>query len=188
MQPMHLHVAPPLDGNAFGEDQLCFACGPHHPHGFRLRFEAREGMWDAVNDETSQWVESAFTPRELDQGAPGVMHGGLVTTIADEVGVWALVVLLGKFGFTTEMHCKFPNPIRVGIPAVARARVLQDSTRIMRVEVQIHQTLEDCTRLCFNGQFHFIWMDEKMAERTLGKPLREEWKRFCKTPRASPQP
>ncbi len=141
-------------------------------------FDAREGNWNKA--EPAEWVESTFVPRELDQGAPGVMHGGLVTTIADEVGAWALVVLLGKFGFTISMACKFRNPVRVGVPAVARARVLRDSTRIMTVEVRILQTLEGEERICFTGTLDFIWMDETMAERTLGQPLRDEWKRFCK--------
>ena len=48
------------------------------------------------------------------QGPPGIMHGGLVTALADEVGAWAIIALLGKFGFTGQVEAKLRGPVRVG--------------------------------------------------------------------------
>jgi len=92
-----------VDGSIFGEGQPCFGCAPDHPIGFRLAFE-RDG------DD----VVTRFVPSERYQGPPTIMHGGLVATLADEIGAWALVLLLKRFGFTAEMHCKLRQPIRVG--------------------------------------------------------------------------
>ena len=75
-----------VDGKIFGAGQPCFGCGPDHPFGFRLQFVQ-------ADDE----VVCQFTPGERYQGPPGVMHGGLVSTLVDEVGAWAPVMLLGKF-------------------------------------------------------------------------------------------
>src|SRR5690242_11060519 len=93
----------PLDGTLFGADQMCFGCGPRHPAGFKLRYE-REG----------QGVLTRFTPGEQHQGPPGIMHGGLVSTVADETAAWALIAKTGKFGFTTSFSCRFHRALRIG--------------------------------------------------------------------------
>jgi len=93
-----------LDPHLFGDGQPCFGCAPDHPTGFRLRF-ARE---DA--DEGS--VTTSFTPSSAHQGPPGLMHGGLVMTLADELGAWTLVGLLGKFGFRIRPLPATATPMR----------------------------------------------------------------------------
>ena len=37
---------------------------------------------------------TTFTPDDRYQGPPGIMHGGLVTTLADEVAAWAIIGVL----------------------------------------------------------------------------------------------
>ncbi len=155
----------PLDGHLFGPGQPCFGCGPDHPHGLRLRFE-REG------DE----VVTRFTPHDLHQGPPGIMHGGLVATLADEVAAWAVIALLGKFGFTAQMEAKLARPVRTNMPVEGRARVTRDGRRVVDVAVRIVQDGEDA----FTGAFRFVLLDEGGAERLLGGPIPESWKRFCR--------
>src|SRR5690349_18693415 len=95
----------PLDGRLFGAGQSCFGCAPDHPHGFRLAFER-------VGDE----VTTTFMPLATHQGPPGIMHGGLVGTLADEVAAWAVIALLSKFGFTGSFAGKLVKPVRIGKP------------------------------------------------------------------------
>ncbi|MBM4357286.1 MAG: hypothetical protein FJ096_04175 [Deltaproteobacteria bacterium] len=73
-----------LDPHTFGREQPCFGCAPDHPTGFHLEFE-REG--DAVR--------TRFVPSPHHQGPPGILHGGLVTTLADELAAWTIVALKG---------------------------------------------------------------------------------------------
>jgi acyl-coenzyme A thioesterase PaaI-like protein len=152
-----------LDGSLFGPQNRCFACSPDHPTGLHMRFHV-EG------DE----VVTRFTPGREHEGAPGVMHGGLVTTVADEVGCWALIALRGKFGFTGTMTSRFPQAVRAGRELVGRARITKESTRIMHVDVRMLQ--EDVT--CFTSTMSFIVMDQNGAEKMLGGALPEAWKRF----------
>ena len=69
-----------LDGDIFGPESACFGCSPRHPIGFRLRFR-RQG----------ELVTTSFLPHADLAGPPGIMHGGLVTTLADEVAAWTVV-------------------------------------------------------------------------------------------------
>jgi acyl-coenzyme A thioesterase PaaI-like protein len=152
-----------LDGTLFGPSNHCFGCGPNHPTGFRLRFQLE-------HDE----VVTQFTPLPSHEGAPNVMHGGLVTTVADEVGAWALIALRGKFGFTGTMASRFPRAVRVGTLVQGRARITKESTRIVHVDVRMIQE----GQTCFSSSMSFIVLDQRGAEKMLGGELPEAWKRF----------
>jgi acyl-coenzyme A thioesterase PaaI-like protein len=119
-------------------------------------------------------VVTRFTPERTHAGAPGVMHGGLVTTIADEVGCWALIALRGKFGFTGTMSSRFPRPVRVGRETVGRATITKESSRLMHVGVRLSQDGDDC----FSSTMSFVILDQAGAAKMLGGTLPEEWRRF----------
>jgi acyl-coenzyme A thioesterase PaaI-like protein len=155
----------PLDGHLFGPGQPCFGCAPDHPLGFRLAFE-RDG------DE----IVTRFTPDDRYQGPPGIMHGGLVGTLADEVGAWSLIGLLGKFGFTASFEAKFLGPVRIGVPLEARGRIVKDHRRLVDVEVTVRQ--DDLPR--YRSGLRFAVLDRGGAERMLGREIPEEWLRFCR--------
>jgi acyl-coenzyme A thioesterase PaaI-like protein len=155
----------PLDGTLFGEGQPCFGCSPDHPFGFRLRFTV---AGDAV--------VTRFTPSVRHQGPLGLMHGGLVTTVADETAAWAVLATTGKFGFTTGFEARLLNGVRVGQEAEARGWVTKPGSRVVRVAVVVRQAGEDC----FTGAFTFALLDRGGAEKLLGGPLPDEWARFCR--------
>jgi acyl-coenzyme A thioesterase PaaI-like protein len=154
-----------LDPELFGRDQPCFGCSPTHPIGFRLRF-AQDG----------DQVVTRFTPGEQYQGPPGVMHGGLVTAVADELAAWALIANLGKFGFTASMEVRLARPVRIGVESEGRSRIVKASTRIVRVEAIIRQGGE----VCYTANMTFVLLDRAGAEKLIGGPLPESWSRWAR--------
>jgi acyl-coenzyme A thioesterase PaaI-like protein len=154
-----------FDGAMFGPGQPCFGCAPDHAIGFRLAF-TREG------DD----VVTRMTPSDRYQGPPGIMHGGLVATLADEVGAWACIVGLGKFGFTVSFTARLKQAVRIGKEVEARARIVKSSSRFVDVEVVVSQE----QRVCFTSEFRFLLLDEAGAEKMLGRPLPEAWKSYAR--------
>ena len=162
----HPHVEEiALDPNTFGEDQPCFGCSPTHPIGFRLRVFRR-------GDE----VVTRFTPGDNHQGPPGVMHGGLVTTLADEIAAWAIIALKGRFGFTVSLEARLMKAVRVGVEIEATGRIDSETARFTKVAVELRQQGKTCVK----GLFTFAILDEAAAEKVIGGPLPEAWKRFAK--------
>lgn len=159
-----------LDGHLFGAGQPCFGCSPDHPYGFRLRFQRD------THPVHGPVISTAFTPGDRYQGPPGIMHGGLVSTLADEVAAWALIGGLGKFGFTTGFDAKLRRAIRVNVPTISRSWIAKDLRRLVEVGVEIEQEGE----LGFAGTFRFVILDKGGAERMLGRELPESWARFCR--------
>ncbi len=154
-----------LDGSIFGEDQPCFGCSPNHPYGFHLKLE-RDG----------DGVKTRFTPHDRYQGPPGVMHGGLVMTLADEVAAWAILAKVGKFGFTTSFEGKFRAPVRINTEALGFGRIVRETTRVVRVQVRIEQAGAEC----FDGLLTFALLERTAAEKLMGRPLPEAWLKYAR--------
>src|SRR5436309_2881661 len=59
----------------------CFVCGESNVVGLNLRFET-----------DGKVVHGRFTPRAEHVGFRDVVHGGIISTLLDEIMVWACVV------------------------------------------------------------------------------------------------
>lgn len=86
----------------------CFVCGESNPLGMKLRFhtDGRE-------------VHARFVPRPEHNGFKGVVHGGLIATVLDEIMVWACAVRTRQFSYCAELTVRFQNPLRPGEEVLA---------------------------------------------------------------------
>jgi acyl-coenzyme A thioesterase PaaI-like protein len=82
----------------------CFACGSLNEHGLHLELH--------VGDDRC-WTELSLPDRF--QGWDGIAHGGIVTTILDEVMAWSLAAT-DNWGVTAKMAVTFKRPVRLGAP------------------------------------------------------------------------
>ena len=156
----------PLDPEkTFGANQPCFGCSPTHPIGFHLE-PYREGDEVCVD----------FTPGEKYQGPPGLMHGGLVMTLADELGAWVVLGLKERFGFTAAVEARLQKPVRIGVPVHGRGKITSDTPRIVKMSIVLTQEGEGV----FRGTFTFALLDRAGAEKLLGGPLPDTWVRFAR--------
>lgn len=157
----------PLDGTLFGPEQPCFGCSPTHPTGLRLAF-AREG--DAA-------IVTRFVPGPGHQGPPGIMHGGLVLTLADELAAWTIIGLRERFGFTAKVDARIARPVRIGAEVRGRGVITRDGSRVVEVAVTLAQGEVEA----FRGTFTFVLLDERAAAQMLGaEALPEAWRRFAR--------
>jgi len=152
-----------LDPYTFGSTQTCFGCGPHNPVGWRLRFR-REG------DE----VVTRFTPPKGQEGPPGVFHGGLQATLADEVAGWVVVGLLGRMGITTSMAVRLVRPMSIGQEIEARGRITKRAGRFVVVSVALRQG----GKTGCMARVTYMLPDREKAEQYLGGTVPEGWERL----------
>src|SRR5829696_1094180 len=91
----------------------CFVCGESNPIGLRLRFHTDGSM-----------VRTEFVPRPEHIGFRDVVHGGLISTVLDEIMVWACAVQTRQFGYCAELTVRFQQPLRPGKSAIATAHMV----------------------------------------------------------------
>ncbi|MDQ4076472.1 MAG: PaaI family thioesterase [Chloroflexota bacterium] len=87
--------------------RYCFICGIHNPVGLNLAF------W-----QDGEKVVSRVELGVAYQGYPGIVHGGIVTALLDEVMGRAIIGLGGDFAFTAKMELKFRQPAPLNTPLV----------------------------------------------------------------------
>ncbi|MCU0295610.1 MAG: PaaI family thioesterase [Candidatus Nanopelagicales bacterium] len=80
----------------------CYGCGAKHPAGLHMRVTASELSVHAVFEVTG-----------LHQGAPGLAHGGLLSTALDEA-LGAVNWLLMVPAVTARLETDFRRPVPVG--------------------------------------------------------------------------
>lgn len=103
----------------------CFACGELNERGLRLRLHLSEHRC---------WTELTLGPEF--EGWEGVVHGGILATILDEVMAWALVAE-DAWGVTARLSTDFRSPVRVGQPIRAEGWLTGARRRLLHTEARI---------------------------------------------------
>jgi acyl-coenzyme A thioesterase PaaI-like protein len=85
----------------------CFVCGLENPVGLHLHiYEVEPGV-----------IETTYTAPEHFQGYPGVLHGGIVATLLDEIAGRVHMgsdPLRPRFMFTAKMEVKYRKNVPIG--------------------------------------------------------------------------
>ena len=108
----------------------CLVCGLDNPFGIRGAF---------YNMEDGR-VMSPFRFHFNHQSYPGRVHGGLVTTVLDELGVralWAKNLDETQFGVTTSLTTKYRKPAPYDTELVTVGRILSETSRFFIVDARL---------------------------------------------------
>ncbi len=95
--------------------RMCFICGLENPVGLHLH------IYETAPGE----VETRYTAPEHFQGYPGVLHGGIVGAILDELSGRSLMgsdPMSPRFMFTAKLEIKYRKNVPVGVPLRIRGR------------------------------------------------------------------
>jgi acyl-coenzyme A thioesterase PaaI-like protein len=114
-------------------DTRCFACGRDNDRGLHLDIQPSHGG-----------VEAEFMIPPWCQGYQEIVHGGIVSTILDELMVWA-AYRAGHKCVTAELSVRIKWPMRVGVDYRGygsidkqRHRFVQAYARIYDKNTRIH--------------------------------------------------
>ena len=104
----------------------CFVCGEANPLGLNLRF-ATDG----------RIVQTRFRPRPEDVGFRGVVHGGIVATVLDEIMAWVCAAHAHRFSFCAELNVRFLNPMSPGMEVLVTGELVANrKNRIFETKAQ----------------------------------------------------
>jgi acyl-coenzyme A thioesterase PaaI-like protein len=144
---------------AVREDHWCFGCGRQNPIGLKLTFfDDRDGVW------------APWTPLREHQGYEGIVHGGLITTVLDEVMGWAIYIRK-LWAVTGSINVRFRKPVHVGEELTARAWV--ESVHGRKVDVRANLVRKGDGQVLAEGTALFIRVPEDQASEWQGRYIEQ---------------
>jgi acyl-coenzyme A thioesterase PaaI-like protein len=97
-------------------DYRCFGCSPNNDKGLRLRFQpVDDGITCVLRFDRDY------------ESHPGVVHGGILSTVCDEIMGNLLVLRVGIPVFTTTLRVRFITSASVGVDYRCVATTTADS-------------------------------------------------------------
>ena len=127
---------------------MCFICGLENPVGLHLHiYETEPGI-----------VESTYYAPDHFQGYPGVLHGGIVAAIIDEISGRALMggdPINPRFMFTAKLEVKYRKNVPVGkqlkiIGKAARSKLRSAEAWAGIYDAETNELLAEGTTLLMN--------------------------------------
>jgi len=109
------------------DDQNCFVCGSKSEIGLKAKF-----ICDNENN-------SAYTKLVIDQkyqGWQGVIHGGIIGALLDEVSFYACSGISMKM-VTAELNIRYKKPLTAGSEVLVSAKMVERKRNILSVEAKL---------------------------------------------------
>jgi len=99
----------------------CFACGTANPIGLNLSFYRQGG-----------YICSDITLGENHEGWENMAHGGIASTLLDEIMSWAMIYFKRSFFVTRRMSIKYLKPVPLHTPLTAKGMVEGEKRRLCK--------------------------------------------------------
>ncbi len=109
------------EGRLQPNSKMCFLCGLENPVGLKLRiYETEPGV-----------VEAAYIAPDHFQGYPGVLHGGVIATIIDEISgrAWMGTEENPRFMFTAKLNVIYRKNVPTEKPLRIVGKALKSKGR-----------------------------------------------------------
>jgi len=110
---------------------FCFGCSEKNPVGLQLDFY-----------DYGDYVESEWIANKNYEGWHGVLHGGIVATLLDEVGSWVIISKIGRAGMTVELNVRYHKKISTNEKIYIQGKLIEHKRNIAVIESKIIQNGE----------------------------------------------
>lgn len=130
----------------------CFGCSPDNPIGAHMEF------YEDGEDIVCFWHPSTHY-----QGWIDTLHGGMQSTLIDEIASWVVFRKLQTTGVTTKLEVSFRKPVMTTDNLITLRAHLADKRRnIAFIDVQLFNSKEE---VCTEGRaIYFTFGVEKARE------------------------
>jgi uncharacterized protein (TIGR00369 family) len=139
------------------EGYNCFGCSRDNHHGLQMEFY-----------EDGDYLVSEWEPKSFLQGYGNVLHGGIQTTLMDEIASWVVYVKAKTGGVTANLEVKFKKAVYVDKgPLTIRAKLNTLEKRFAYIYAEL---LDNEGNVCAEANLRYFVFPEKVAREKLFYP------------------
>lgn len=139
------------------DDFYCFGCSPENEHGLKLEIY-----------EDGDYLLSEWEPESYLQGYKNVLHGGIQSTLLDEIASWIVYVKAKTGGVTASMEVKFKKTVYVNKGKLKIRGKLKDTDK--RFAYIFAELLDQDGNVCAEGNLKYFIFPENIAREKLDYP------------------
>ena len=128
--------------------RMCVICGMDNPIGLKAQF---------YNMEDGS-VMTKFKYKEEHQSFPQRVHGGLIATMLDELGLRALWAkgAEDEFGVTMSMNVKYRKPVPYNEILIGKGLVKKETSKFVSIDTELFDITGN---LLANAEVKYIKLD-----------------------------
>lgn len=139
------------------EGYNCFGCSPGNDIGLHMAF-----------CEEGEEIVSEWQPRPEFQGYGNILHGGIISTLMDEIASWYIFTKLKTAGVTFRLEVSFLSPVFTNGGKITLRATLKEINR-HRVLINV-KLFDPAEQLCAEGVVGYLIFPEKLAKEKLYYP------------------
>ncbi len=139
------------------EGYNCFGCSPHNDLGMQMEFF-----------EDGEYIVSKWDPKKHLTGYGNILHGGIQSTILDEIASWVVYVKVKTAGVTANLNVKFKNTVFVDKGELAiRAKLVEQNKRFATIHAEL---LNAEGKVCSEAEVKYFIFPPEVATRKYHYP------------------
>ena len=134
-----------IDGHNF------FACSSKNEFGLKMEFF-----------EEDEYIICNWLPQKEFEGFHNVLHGGIQSTLLDEIASWTIQIKLKTSGVTSKLETRYRNPVYCDKGKIRiRSKILRKRKNIIDVHAAI---IDSEGTLCTEATITYFIFSEKIAK------------------------
>lgn len=128
----------------------CFGCSPDNENGLQLSFV-----------DEGEYLTATWTPKNYFQGYHNLLHGGIQSTLLDEIASWYVYAILKTAGVTSRLEVRYKKPVYTNKGDIKlRAKLIQMKRNLADIKVEL---LDNDGQVCATGTAQYFTFPEKVA-------------------------
>jgi uncharacterized protein (TIGR00369 family) len=139
------------------EGYNCFGCSPDNENGLKMKFV-----------DEGEYLTATWSPQGYFQGYQNVLHGGIQSTLMDEIASWYVYAKMGTAGVTSRLDIRYKKPVHVNKGDIRlQAKLIGKNHNLADIAVEL---FDADGKLCAIGQIQYFTFNEKIAREKFWYP------------------
>ncbi|MCK4662245.1 MAG: PaaI family thioesterase [Bacteroidales bacterium] len=139
------------------DNYICFGCSPNNDIGLKLEFF-----------EDGDEIISYWEPKKHFEGYINVLHGGIQTTLLDEIASWVIHLKAKTAGVTSSIDIKFKKPVLISKGKITlKAKIVETNKRLVKIQTFL---FDSDNILCSEAEIIYFIYNPDFAKEKLAYP------------------
>ncbi len=139
------------------EGYKCFGCSPNNKLGLQMEFF-----------EDDDYVISKWMPKDHLAGYGNILHGGIQSTLMDEIASWVVYVKAKTAGVTAILNVKYKNAVYTDKgELLIRAKLMDQNKRLATIHVEL---LDNNGKVCSEAEAKYFLFPLEIAKTRYNYP------------------